>query len=58
MAELIRGAEGYVPGMGVVFLVPDLGQDIPGVPLPEHYVQQVADLLGAPAVGHARGQSE
>ena len=31
MAGLIRAAEGYAAGMGVVFLVPALAQDAPGV---------------------------
>ena len=50
MAEIIGSAAGYAPGGRVIFLVPGLGRPVPGVPELEHYVQQVANLLQAPAV--------
>ena len=48
MAELIGSVQDYADGMGVVFLVPGLGQVFPAVPRPVHYAQRVADLLRVP----------
>ncbi len=48
LAELIRAADGYTPGTRVILLVPGLGLPWPEAPAPEHYVQQIADLLQAP----------
>ena len=53
LAQIIRSAAGYVPGSRVTLLVPGLGRAVPGVPAPEQYAQQVADLLGAPVAAVA-----
>ncbi|HEY2794026.1 MAG TPA: hypothetical protein VGJ28_16790, partial [Micromonosporaceae bacterium] len=49
MVELLAAVEDYAAGMAVVFLVPGLGDHLPTVPAPAHYVQQVADITGTPA---------
>ncbi|MDT5027337.1 MAG: hypothetical protein QOE61_3763, partial [Micromonosporaceae bacterium] len=49
MVELVEAAENFAAGTVVVFQVPGLGDRLPTVPAPQHYVQQVADLMGTPA---------
>ncbi len=48
LAGRIQAADGYAPGRRVIFLVPGLGLPWPEASLPEHYGQQVANLLRAP----------
>ena len=45
MVQIIRSASRYAPGTAVTFLVPGLGGPSFVVSAPEHYAQQVANLL-------------
>ena len=50
MAQVIRRTSPYAHLDRVIFLVPGLGRAEPEAPVPEHYVRQVAGLLGTQAV--------